>query len=512
MNRQTWGVIIIVAWLGTIGWLLTRQLGQPSGLALADATRAVEPGAMYYTVSMGDVQIGFASNMVDTVPDGLVVEDRMLLEVPALGAIQRTEVRTIANLTNALRLLSFQAGMTTADGRFAARGTVSGDSVLTVELESAGSQQTIRVPINEPIVLPAYMPLRVAFGDDLEVGNTYSLRTFDPLLLQHSDVSVRVVDDSILFVPDSSAFDSTAMTWVVARWDTVPAWRIEQTVNGVLLDSWIDGFGRVVSVSSPLGLRVERTAFELAFLNFQDRDRDESMAGFGEADIIRQTAIASHVTLAANRVEFRVVLSDVDPQAFDLVGGRQSMSGDTLIVRRETAQSLDADYRIPLGGRPDLNRYVSPEPLIQSSDPRIQAQARQIIGRRRDPEQVARLLSDWVYRELDKRVTLAMPSAVEMLRTRQGDCNEHAILFVALARAVGLPARTAAGLAYIDGSFYYHAWSEVYLGEWVAVDPTFGQFPADASHLRFTIGGLARQIELIRVIGRVSLNVVEAGE
>ena len=59
MNRQTWAVIIIVAWLGTIGWLLTRELGRPSGLALADATRAVEPGAMYYTVSMGDVQIGY---------------------------------------------------------------------------------------------------------------------------------------------------------------------------------------------------------------------------------------------------------------------------------------------------------------------------------------------------------------------------------------------------------------------------------------------------------------------
>lgn len=512
MNRQTWAVIILVAWLGTIGWLLARELGQSKGLALADATRAVEPGAMYYTVSMGDVQIGFASNTVDTVPDGLVVVDLMLLEVPALGTIQRTEVRTIARLTNALRLQSFEAGMTSAAGRFTAHGTVSGDSILTVELESADSRQTVRVRLHEPMVLPAYMPLHVAFGGDLKVGNTYSLRTFDPLLLRHSDVSVRVVDDSILFVPDSSAFDSTAMRWVAARWDTVPAWRIEQTVDGVSLDSWIDGFGRVVSVSSPMGLRVERSAFELAFLNFRDRDRAESIASFGAVNIIRQTAIASHVTLDGDRAEFRVVLGDLDPRAFDLVGGRQSMSGDTLIVRRATAESLDADYRIPLGGRPDLNRYVAPEPSIQSSDPRIQAQARQIIGRRRDPERVARLLSDWVYQELDKRVTLTVPSAVEMLQTRQGDCNEHAILFVALARAVGLPARTAAGLAYINGSFYYHAWSEVYLGEWVAVDPTFGQFPADASHLRFTIGGLARQIELIRVIGQLSLSVVGVGD
>ncbi|MBI4500183.1 MAG: transglutaminase domain-containing protein, partial [Gemmatimonadetes bacterium] len=48
------------------------------------------------------------------------------------------------------------------------------------------------------------------------------------------------------------------------------------------------------------------------------------------------------------------------------------------------------------------------------------------------------------------------------------------------------------------------------LGEWVAMDPTFGQVPADAAHIRFTIGGLARQIELIRLIGHRGINVVDA--
>ncbi len=94
------------------------------------------------------------------------------------------------------------------------------------------------------------------------------------------------------------------------------------------------------------------------------------------------------------------------------------------------------------------------------------------------------------------------------METRRGDCNEHTVLFVALARAAGLPARTAAGLVYVNGGFYYHAWPEVYLNGWVAVDPTFGQMPADAAHLRFTIGGLARQVELIRLIGRLQLNVL----
>jgi transglutaminase-like putative cysteine protease len=82
------------------------------------------------------------------------------------------------------------------------------------------------------------------------------------------------------------------------------------------------------------------------------------------------------------------------------------------------------------------------------------------------------------------------------------------VLYVALARAIGLPARTAVGLVHVRGRFYYHAWPEVYLNGWVAVDPTLGQYPADASHLRFLVGGLARQVELIRLIGRLSIEKV----
>jgi transglutaminase-like putative cysteine protease len=95
-----------------------------------------------------------------------------------------------------------------------------------------------------------------------------------------------------------------------------------------------------------------------------------------------------------------------------------------------------------------------------------------------------------------------------VLETRKGDCNEHTQLFVALARAVGLPARIAAGVAYVDGKFFYHAWPEVLLDDWVAIDPTFGQFPADAAHLRFVIGGVARQTELVRLMGNLKIDVL----
>jgi transglutaminase-like putative cysteine protease len=81
------------------------------------------------------------------------------------------------------------------------------------------------------------------------------------------------------------------------------------------------------------------------------------------------------------------------------------------------------------------------------------------------------------------------------------------VLFVALARAAGLPARPVAGLLLRDGRFYYHAWAEVYLGDWVPVDPMLGDLPASADRVRLTTG-LARHVDLLRLIGNLTLETL----
>jgi Transglutaminase-like superfamily len=431
----------------------------------------------------------------------------MSLEIPVMGAVHHTEATTLALLTPKLELRSFVATLQSEIGGFTARGTVVGDTVLNVSLESQGSTQQLRVPLRHAIVLPGLLPIRAAFGHRLRVGNSFTMRVFDPLVLQEQDVAMRVTGDSTFIVPDSAVFDSTQRLWVPATYDTVRAWRVEQDVGGVQLAAWIDGTGRVVRAQSPVGFTMQRSAFEIAYENF--RHRPHAGAAPVTGDLIDQTAIASDVKLddLPRRDTLAVVLRGVRLAGFDLAGGRQALRGDTLVVHAETPDALRASYRLP-AARPDLARDLAAEPLIQVHDLRIEAEARQIVGRVHDPARAARLLNDWVYDNLKAQITISVPSAVQVLAERRGDCNEHTVLYVALARAVGLPARTAAGLVYVRGRFYYHAWPEVYLNGWVAVDPTLGQFPADASHLRFTIGGLARQVELIRLIGQLQLSVV----
>jgi hypothetical protein len=499
--------MILATWAGTITWLLYRQYGPRRATVFAEAATNLPPGATYYALSLGGQQIGFASNTVDTLADTIRVTDIMVLDIPALGQVRRTEARTDAVLSRALELREFRALLRGDLGDFAARGTISGDSLLLVEIESQGTVQTVRVRLERPIVLSALLPLKVAFGERPRPGRSYTLRLFDPILLQERDVSIRVIGDSLFLVPDSARFDTAQQRWVAARWDTVAAIRVSQEVAGIELDAWIDHEGRIVRAISPVGFVMERSAFELVHENF--RRRGTTVLAAAGTDVIRQTAIASNASLSPARLRvLRVRLKGVDLSGFDLEGDRQRLSGDTLVVTAEDPARLEASYRLPHSD-PSLQRETSPEPLIQSSDPRIQAQARSIVGRVRDPRRAAELLNEWVYRNLAKEITVSVPSAVQVLEARRGDCNEHTVLYVALARALGLPARTAAGLVYVDGRFYYHAWPEVYLDGWVAVDPTFGQFPADAAHLRFTVGGLARQVELVRLIGRLELEVLD---
>ena len=64
------------------------------------------------------------------------------------------------------------------------------------------------------------------------------------------------------------------------------------------------------------------------------------------------------------------------------------------------------------------------------------------------PVKVATLLSKWVYRKVRKTYAANADNALAVLDQLAGDCTEHSLLFVALARSVGLPAREVGGLAY----------------------------------------------------------------
>ncbi|NJD09361.1 MAG: transglutaminase domain-containing protein, partial [Gemmatimonadetes bacterium] len=467
------------------------------------------PGTHFYLVRLREQVIGFAQASLDTIDDGFRFSDQLQLRVPALGRVHETAARTQLELDQALGLRRFEFELNSEAGEFGVRGQVR-DSVLELVLASGGEERQERIPLTPDLLLGATLPMRLAAAGALEVGQEHSWNVFDPGTLASRRVSARVTGRDTMIVSDS-ARQAPDGRWVVTVWDTVPVWRLEQSFGGVRVVSYVDEDGQMVREESPLGYVIERMTYELA-REAWDQARRAPAEAEGYGSIIEGTALASNVDLSdlAQREQLVVRLRGVDLTGFDLEGGRQSLRGDTLVVTREVPSP--AGYRLPYagGGAPALE--LASEPLIQSGDTRIIAAARAAAGGTTDPLVAAERLNAWVYRTLKKDIALTVPSALQVLEARAGDCNEHTVLYVALARALGLPARTAVGLVHVRGRFYYHAWPEVWLNStWVAVDPTLGQFPADASHLRFLNGGLARQVELIRLIGRLQLTVQCSG-
>lgn len=517
-RRAVLAIGIIALWIVGLGVLVQRELFRPHAEQLTEAGLRVTPSATFFAVLQRGQQIGFASSTVDTTDGGIAQDDYLVADLPIGGRLHRASARSSVQLTRALHLRSFTLEVDAGLAPINATGRVIGDSLLLVTVNGVADQpaDTQRVRLTGPIISPTILPIAVALGQRPRTGASYTLPVFDPATMAPREVVVKVESESLFVLQDSSVFDRTTRRWNGARPDTVRAWRLSSApANGGTeargFNGWVDEQGRVVLLEQFLGLTLERRPYEVAFENWKADARARGAAVTADEDIFETTAIAANKRLGERLRELRVRLTGVSLDGFEVKGYRQRLTGDTLVVTREGPAALAANYALPGGARNSIAAvFLDPEPLLESGNPEIRSLAIRLRGQERNPAVVAERINRWVYDSLRKEITVGVPSALATLRSRVGDCNEHTQLYVATARAAGIPARVAAGLAYVDGKFYYHAWPEVWLERWVAVDPTFGQFPADASHLRFTVGGLGRQAELLRLMGALRIDVLSA--
>jgi transglutaminase-like putative cysteine protease len=491
-----------------------RELFRPHVERLAEAGMRVTPGASFYAVLQRGEQIGFASSTIDTANGGITVLDYLVADIPLAGKLQRASARTEVHLTRALRVVSFSLDVDAGLAPIKASGSVIGDSLMLLAVRGVSGQpaDTQRIRLTGPVLLPTLVPLAIALGEKPKAGRSYTLPVFDPIAMVPKEMSIAVEAESVFVVEDSSTFDRATKRWTGLRPDTVRAWRLNAGTGGTSgFSGWVDEQGRLVVADQLLGLTLERRPYEVAYENWRVEAAGRGGRVTADRDIYETTAVSASKRLRRNLQELRVTLSGVDLAGFELKGYRQRLAGDTLTITREAPSALKAAYRVPAGARSSMmSVFLDPEPLLESRSPEIVALSQRLRGDESDPRVVAERINRWVYDSLRTEITIGVPNALQVLRARAGDCNEHTQLYLALARAAGIPARGAAGLARVGAKFYYHAWPEVFLGRWVPVDPTFGEFPADAGHLRCVVGGLGRQTELLRLIGSLKIDVVES--
>ena len=292
--------------------------------------------------------------------------------------------------------------------------------------------------------------------------------------------------------------------WERSELFEVPAWRVHTRMLGQSVTTWIDAQGRPqleISLNGVLiaGLESERRARRYvleAALNKQDV-------------LLALSLVPVEPPLVAPRH-----LRGLDLQLAGL--GRLTPPSDAWqkcvpedhVVRCRIGSLAPRD-----GGRipPDPARDLAASLTVPSRDPRIVRLAHRIAGDVQGTEaRVARLL-EWMAHNIE-RVAEDTFSALDVLRTRRAECQGHSALFAALARALGIPTRVVNGLVYSEAhqGFLFHTWTTVHLaGRWVPVDPTFAQFPADATHVELLFGEEpAALLPLAGIVGHVRARVL----
>ncbi len=275
------------------------------------------------------------------------------------------------------------------------------------------------------------------------------------------------------------------------------ALKMQVRLAQVEMTSWLDAEGLPLVELSPPRMRSVRTTAAQAMAEEKGR---------GRLDILRMFRVPVDTTVAEPARVRRAVLeiTGIKPEEASLAFDYQRVIGNQPLVIEISTPSLPAEVRLPVGGQED---FLKPTLSVQCDHPEIKAKAREVVGPTDEAVQAARTLASWVFAALNKVPTASFPSALEVLRQMEGDCNEHAVLYAALARALGIPTKITVGLVYMEGAFYYHAWNEVFLGRWIPVDATLGEFPASALHLKLGEGELSEQAQVLAVVGRIGIRL-----
>lgn len=468
MMRILWGASAVL-----FGYLMCVRIGllhfEPQSTPFAGV--ALPEKEYWLNIYQGDRKIGYTHRRLAHQDTGYSLSEATRVRFNTMGMVHTVDIRTRAALDTALGLAAIDFTLASHRFFFHAVGRVEKD---VLHVSTAGRE--VQIPLDGPIYVTAAV-LEAVDAAGLTAGDAVRLTVFDPATLGRRTIQVTPRGRESLNIMGND----------------IDALKLQVDIMGATLMAWVDDDGSVVQEKGLLGMILKQVSREDALDN-------QPLAA--SSDLTRLVSIAADRTIDHPERLFRLrVGMEGVPAALFLDGDRQQWRPNLLTIERE---------RLPDPGIIDVSgmaAFLKPTVLVESDHPDIRDLARRIVSDAIRPLDKVRRLVTWVYDNIEKRPVISVPSARETLRHRQGDCNEHAVVLTALARAAGIPAQVEAGLVYMNGRFYYHAWNVVYLGRWVTADALMNQVPADVTHLRLVRGDPSQQVDLMGAIGRISLQI-----
>jgi hypothetical protein len=481
-------ILTVCCWLALLFLLVQQDFLVPT---LKDEERAALIRAkyeQYYGVHLYDRRIGYV--LEDFRPDGeggYRVRQESSLRLKMLNSVQPVNMELNAQVDSNLRLRNFAFTFSSPFYRTAAQGRVQGNTVRFT-LQNSGTTISDAVTLQAPPLLPlnqrGYLLNKLP-----EKGDKLKVPFFDPFTLADQESVI--------------TYKGKNKRLISGRVHKLH--HFIQSYAGMQTDFWLDNEGKVIKEKSPAGFVF------LAEPKFKAMNIRE-----GGKELLSAVAVQYSGELLPEKAKVaRYRLQFPEQAEVSLEGGRQQVvdgdgAGSTVLLTQETFPPLSDSS---VGGKKRCSAdetALRPSRYVQADDPDIAEKAKEIVGATEDPAAQAALLAEWVYQNIDKRPVIGLPDARSTLESGRGDCNEHAALFAALARSLQIPTVIAAGVTLQNNAFYYHAWNEICINrQWISLDTTVNQLPADLYHIRFTRGDLRGQLSIGGLIGKLQIEILQ---
>mgnify|MGYP001232363016 CR=1 FL=1 len=478
--NMVWGFVITMIFLGLLAVHLELFKEEPVGSPVSRNVEVSRPPEAWMNIYQNNKKIGVIHRKFNPLKNGrFQTEEFVTMQINTMGVIQALNLSTETDLNPDMSFSSFNFELNSSLFRFNARGYVKKDKLILFTGLPTNAQQKTIIPLKDIPHISGNI-YEAAFISGLEKNRTRNFSIFDPSTLGIRKISVTRNADEIIPIMRKRVLTQ----------------KFCADFMGAKNCAWLAKDGEVLKETGILGLSMEKVGAKQA---------QEGIATDGVVDFTQITSISSNRTIKApsNLTEIKIKFDVIGNLPFLLQGGRQTFHQNILTITKETIPDAASQKNIPS----IFQQYLQPSPLVQSNAPEIKTQVGKIVFHADSPQIKLQKIVQWVYRTVEKKPVLSVPNALEVLKNKEGDCNEHAVLTSALLRAAGIPVQIETGLVYLNGRFYYHAWNLAYIGQWVTVDSVLNQIPADVTHIRLVRGEGGEQLDLLGAIGKIKLEV-----
>ena len=459
-----------------------------------------KPNTHWYNLTLMNNKIGYVHTSTDkTEYEGEKV-DRTKIDIvmnfKALGTditveITRVEYTGADLMPRYFLSTSNESGLKQVEGRI-----VDGIAYIKTTLNGETTESEVAVP---PDTISEHTGVESLFQKGLKIGDKRNLHIFSFDLLKPVKIEIEVE------AQDTLTYQSEEKQVYVLR-QTI------DMMNGITAKVWLDADG--------VNYRTEVPMMGFTMITAKT-DKKTALRGIEEIDVVLKTRIlpsGGRPTRNAKTFEADVKLTSGSLRDAILSNSRQKLEVNgknvgKLSIQVPTVVAADCPD-LPIQGVD--SEFLGASAYIQTEAPAIRAKAQEILDGEVNSWRAAEKLCQWVHTALtEKKMSGGFGSSLTALESLSGDCTEHTVLFIALARAAGIPARICSGVVYMKDAFYYHFWPEVYVGTWVQMDPTWGQTVADATHIQLG-GGTVESDNLMefaegvfRTLNQLEIAIVE---